>query len=161
MAKPPDKHDTTMPLSESQVVAVTQKPPDHAIPKNDRSVWLGRVVGADEFAPQPAKRSPRRWLVIGALGIVAGGAGIAGYEAFSSSGSGSASMTAGSAAPQAVPPPAPAPLPADAPAPADAPPADAAPADAPADAAVAVPQTKPPPRRVVKKKPPARKRRAR
>ena len=154
MGKRPDKPDSTQPLSESQVVAVTQKPPDHAIPKNDRSVWKGMVVGADEFSPQP-KRSKKRWAVIAALGVVAGGAGIAGYEMYSGSaggtGSGSGERSgSGSGSGSAVVMPATR-VPADAPAP---PPVDAAvPIDAaaPIDAG-APPDAAPAPKPVKKKR---------
>ena len=142
--------DATQPLSESQVVAVTPKPP---IAPNDQSVaWKGKVVGPDEFAPAP-RASRGKWIVAGV--IAAAGAGIVAYvlwpsssdkkdEAAAGSGSGSGS---GSAMPAAVPPVTP-----DAPPP--PPPVDAATADAPADAATPPAKKSPTP---VKKKPPAKK----
>ena len=74
MPKPGDPGDATQPLSESQVVAVTPTPP--AIATNDQSVaWKGTVVSADEFAPAKPRPSRAKWVVVGALGIGALGAG--------------------------------------------------------------------------------------
>jgi hypothetical protein len=148
--------DSTQPLSESQVVAVTPKPP---IGPNDQSVaWKGNVVGPDEFAPAPRRGGGRgKWIVVGALATAAVGGGA--YALWPSSGKdapaagsgstaapGSASATgSGSAEPATAPAPVPPALPADAPA---APTVDAAPtitahADAaPADAAPARPAKK-------------------
>lgn len=140
--------DRTQPLSQSQVVGVSP---------NDQSVaWKGNVVGPDEFAPQPPRKSRGRWLVIAGVAAVGVGGGM--YAMWPSSsekdapavmGSGSGS---GSATPAAVPPPV-----ADAPAPADAPPPvdAAAPADARVDAGSAAPTKKPPPTK--KKTPPKKK----
>lgn len=47
--------------------------PDAGTPKNDRSMWPGRVVAADEFAPAPRGAGLRRWLLVAALLAVVGG----------------------------------------------------------------------------------------
>jgi hypothetical protein len=79
-----DKNDKTQMLSDSQVIEVkpsTPKLPARASKpavddKNDRSVWKGLVVGADDFAPPPpAKSSGGRWIVLGILAAAAIGAG--------------------------------------------------------------------------------------
>ncbi|HEX7702879.1 MAG TPA: hypothetical protein VF403_19205, partial [Kofleriaceae bacterium] len=63
-------------LSDSQVVEVMPYPPKPPVEdKNDRSVWKGLVVGADEFAPQPAKSKGGRWIVIAILALAGLGAG--------------------------------------------------------------------------------------
>jgi hypothetical protein len=128
MGKPGDQGNSTMPLSEDQVVAVSSKKPA----KHDQSMWMGRVVGADEFAPAKPKRSrARTWVIVGVLG--AGAAGGAIYEFRG------ASKDTGSAhaeAPASPPPPAPAPVPAPAAQPAVPAAADAAVAVATPDAAV-------------------------
>jgi hypothetical protein len=164
MAKPGDHSDSTQQLSESQVVAVTPKPPPHGIAPGDQSVmWRGTVVSADDFATAPAKKSRAKWVVAGVLGVGAIGAG--GYAMWPSSSSGASTSGSGSA--EQAPPPAPAPAPPPAAVPAPPPPADAAPPpEAPADAVTAdaaaepaatapakPPAKKPPP----KKKPPAKK----
>jgi hypothetical protein len=139
MSKPTDPGDSTQPLSESQVVAVTPKPPQPAIPPGDQSVaWKGTVVSADDFAPAPVKRPSRaKWAVIGVLGAGAVGAGAyalwpsssskppaaAGSATSEGSGSGGGSAVPASApiAIDAAPPPPPdAAAPADAAAPPDA-----------------------------------------
>lgn len=80
MAKPPPG-DRTQPLSESQVVAVTPKPPTPGakpIAPNDQSVaWKGTVVSPDEFSLPTAPRhgSGAKWIVLGVLGAGAVGAG--------------------------------------------------------------------------------------
>jgi hypothetical protein len=76
-----DKNDKTQMLSDSQVLEV--KPSTPKLParasgddKNDRSVWKGLVVGADDFAPPPpATSSGGRWIVLGILAAAAIGAG--------------------------------------------------------------------------------------
>ncbi|MEO8552248.1 MAG: hypothetical protein ABI678_19865 [Kofleriaceae bacterium] len=80
MGKPSDKNDKTQLLSESQVIEVKPSPPKRPVEdKNDRSMWAGRVVGADEFAPPPpAKAKSGRWIVLAIL-AVAGLGGAAYY----------------------------------------------------------------------------------
>jgi len=99
-----DKNDKTQLLSDSQVLEVKPsptKPPRTPVEdkpgarparsaaeggakvedKNDRSVWKGVVVGADDFAPPPqAKSSGPSWLVLAILVIGVLGAG--GYLAW-------------------------------------------------------------------------------
>jgi hypothetical protein len=156
-----DKNDKTQMLSDSQVLEVKPsapklpvKPP--ADDKNDRSVWKGLVVGADDFAPPaPAKSSGGRWVVIGILAAAAIGAGA--YVVWPKA---SVTPAMDAAAKPAVAPPI------------DALPQDAAVADAvpdatsiedaavPEDAAVAAPpdagvkviKRKPPPKRMIKHK---------
>lgn len=142
MAKPPDKGNSTQPLSASQVLAVSQPQKPPRTPKHDQSMWKGLVVGADEFAPQPAKSSSRgpKWVLVGLLGAtVAGGglyaAGVFGGSSSSSSTSGEPSQTPAQAPPKDEPAAKPASAvaataPADAAAPVAAPP-DAAAAEAP------------------------------
>jgi hypothetical protein len=133
MAKPPD------PLSDSEAHAgAKQNQP--GVAKNDRSQWLGRVVGADEFAPAPVKRGSRARsiAIVSVLGVGAVGAGLYAAGTFDHASvapaPGSAAPAPGSAAPV---PAAAASLRADAAvAVADAVPADAA---VPAAAAVAKP----------------------
>jgi hypothetical protein len=128
-----DKGNSTMPLSESQVVAVSEKP---AVDKHDRSVWKGLVVGADEFAPPPKPhRSRARWLVAGLL--VAGAGGVAAYE-LTGSGESATSATAPSPSPSPTPSPNPSPSPSPSPSPAPTPVATP-PALLPADAAASSP----------------------
>jgi hypothetical protein len=132
MSKPTEPGDSTQPISESQVVAVTPKPPPHGIPPGDQSVaWKGTVVSADDFAPMPVLKTSRaKWAVIGVLGAAAIGGGA--YAVWPSSTASTPATPAGSAAPVAVPV---APVVPDAAPPVDAAaPADAttAPADAPA-----------------------------
>ena len=163
-----DKNDKTQMLSDSQVLEV--KPSAPKLPakiedKNDRSVWKGVVVGADDFAPPaPAKSSGGRWVVVAILAAAAIGAGA--YLVWPKA---SVPAVAGDAAARpAVAPPADA-LPQDAAA-ADATsiedavavPATESTADAavPEDAAVAAPpdagvkpiKRKPPPKRMIKHK---------
>jgi hypothetical protein len=160
MAKPTDTNDKTQMLSESQVVSVSPNPPptppSAGTDKNDRSVWMGLVVGADEFAPPPKRRSKRPlWIAAGLVGAGALGAGV--YTLYPR-GSTAPAVTAGSGSslPAATPdatelvPDA-----AIATAPIDAPLTDAPVADASiADAAPATPAVKKP---VIKKKPPPKK----
>jgi len=74
-----DKNDKTQLLSDSQVVEVKPAPPKTPKPsvhKNDRSVWKGVVVGADDFAPPAQSKSSGPSsivLVILALGVLGGG----------------------------------------------------------------------------------------
>jgi hypothetical protein len=80
MSKTPDPGESTQPISQSQVLAVSPpKPPPRGIAPNDQSVaWRGTVVSADEFAPAPAKRGSRaKWAVVALLG--AGGLGGGAY----------------------------------------------------------------------------------
>jgi hypothetical protein len=154
-----DKNDKTQMLSDSQVLEV--KPSTPKIPvddKNDRSVWKGVVVGADDFAPPaPAKSPGGRWVVVGILAAAAIGAGA--YLVWPKA---SVPAVAVDAAVQpAVAPPLDA-LPQDAAA-AEATPVDATSiedAAVPEDAAVTAPpdagvkpiKRKPPPKRMVKHK---------
>jgi len=132
MAKPPDKGNSTQPLSASQVLAVSQQNKPPRTPKHDQSMWKGLVVGADEFAPQPAKRSSRgpKWALVGLLGATVAGGGL--YAAGVFGGGSSNSSAPAQAPPKDEPAAKPAPAVA-ATTPADA----AAPIAAPADAAVA------------------------
>ena len=76
MGKPSDKNDKTQLLSDSQVLEVKPSPPKPPVEdKNDRSVWKGLVVGADDFAPPPpAKSKGGRWIVIAILAVAGLGA---------------------------------------------------------------------------------------
>ena len=154
MGKSADKGDSTLLVSESQILTVTPQPPSAMAGKNDQSVWKGVVVSADDFAPAPAPRKARapRWLIVGVLGAIAIAVGVivAFYTASPSTTSAAVGATPGSSvAPVVVPA-------ADAaaaiatphrPAPVDAAPADAPPADAPPDAApAAVPEAVVPPK---------------
>jgi hypothetical protein len=127
MSGPEQKGNTTMPLSESQVLGVSKQP---AVAKNDQSMWKGLVVGADDFAPAPPKRGSRamRWGLIGVLGA---GAAAGGVYALGGFGGGSHDPPPAAQAPVPVATPAPSPPP---PAPADAAAMAAAPVDAPAPA---------------------------
>jgi hypothetical protein len=87
MAKRVD-HDSTMEVSSSQLDPDAKKrPAPHRAPgvdKNDVSMWIGGVVGADEFS-QKAKRKPQqiRWsAVIIALLLLVGLLGGAVYLLF-------------------------------------------------------------------------------
>jgi hypothetical protein len=81
LGKPSDKNDKTQLLSESQVLEVKPSPPNRAVEdKNDRSVWRGLVVSADEFAPPPPPAKGGRWLVIAILALAGlGGLGAGAY----------------------------------------------------------------------------------
>jgi len=75
-----DKNDKTQLLSDSQVLEVKPsptKPPKLPVDdKNDRSVWKGVVVGADDFAPPAQSKSSGPSsivLVILALAVLGGG----------------------------------------------------------------------------------------
>jgi hypothetical protein len=78
-----DKNDKTQMLSDSQVIEVKPSPPKTPLKppvedKNDRSVWKGVVVGADEFAlPTAPSSSAGRWLVVGIFAAAA--IGVAAY----------------------------------------------------------------------------------
>jgi hypothetical protein len=160
-----DKNDKTQMLSDSQVIEVkpsTPKLPARASKpavddKNDRSVWKGLVVGADDFAPPPpVKSSGGRWIVLGILAAAAIGAGA--YVVWPKASAPVVAIDA--AATPAVAPPVDA-MPQDA-APdatsiedAAEPPADAAvpeDAGAPPDAGVRKIKRKPPPKRLLKHK---------
>jgi hypothetical protein len=68
------KEESTQPLSPDQILrAIPPKRPGAGIPKNDRSVWKGVVVGADEFATARPKAKSRAGLalVLGVLGAAA------------------------------------------------------------------------------------------
>jgi hypothetical protein len=126
MAKPPDKANTTQPLSDSQVLKVSQQK-SPGVSKNDQSVWKGLVVPAGEFAPAQPKRGSRTrtWAIVGVLG----GGGVAGGALYAAGVLGHGSSEPAAAAPQA-----------QAQAQAPLPPQDAVPPDAavvPSDAGVA------------------------
>jgi hypothetical protein len=74
MAKRSGKEESTQPLTPDQILAgIPPRQPGAGIPKNDRSVWKGVVVGADEFAtgkPKPKSRAGLA-LVLGVLGAAA------------------------------------------------------------------------------------------
>ena len=106
MAKPPPG-DSTQPLSQSQVLAVTPKPPrpgakgraGKGIAPNDQSVaWKGTVVSADEFTLPPAPRGggKAKWVVAGVLGMGAVGAGT--YEMWPAGKGKTVAVVAGSGA---------------------------------------------------------------
>lgn len=66
-------HDATMELSTSQLV------PDRPAVNHDASVWGGKTVGSEQFAPAPRPRGNRHALVIAilfALFIAGAAAGI-------------------------------------------------------------------------------------
>jgi len=54
-------HDATMELSTSQLV------PDKPAVNHDASVWGGKTVGSEQFAPAPAPRGNRAAIVIAVL----------------------------------------------------------------------------------------------
>jgi hypothetical protein len=162
-----DKNDKTQMLSDSQVIEVKPSTPKLPVKppvddKNDRSVWKGVVVGADDFAPPaPVKASGGRWLVVVILAAAAIGAGA--YLVWPNSRT--PAVIADAAATPAVVPAADT-MPQDAAA-ADAPSiiedAAATPAETPQDAAVYAPpdagikkviKRKPPPKRMIKRKHP-------
>ena len=139
MGKPSDKNDKTQLLSDSMVLEVKPTPPARPVEdKNDRSVWKGLVVGADEFAPPtPAKSGGGRWIVL--VVVLLAGAGAAAYFLWPRDAA-KAVLPDAAAAPVVAPP-------------ADAPPQDAAPiepdasidAGAPIDTAVPEDAGAPPP----------------
>jgi hypothetical protein len=51
-------HDATMELSTSQLV------PDKPAVNHDASVWAGKTVGSEQFAPAPKPRGNKNALVI-------------------------------------------------------------------------------------------------
>src|SRR4051794_31867273 len=79
MAKRVD-NDSTMEVSSSQLEPGRPKPPKGA-DKNDVSMWIGNVVGADAFAARPTapKGSRVGLVVVLLLVIVAAGGGAAYY----------------------------------------------------------------------------------
>jgi hypothetical protein len=157
MGKSTDKGDSTLLVSESQILTAAPNPPASAVGKHDQSVWKGVVVSADEFAPAPAPRTSRapRWVIFGVLGAgaVAAGGVYAFYPSSNAEPPPHASPPAAAAAVPVTPDAAPAPMvPAADAAPADVTPVDAATADAPPDAApVAVPDAAVPPKPATKK----------
>ena len=82
MPKRVDKNDSTMDISASQLVpSGTKRPPvphQPGVDKNDVSMWIGGVVGADDFAgakkgaPKPRRALP---IVLGLVLLAAAGAG--------------------------------------------------------------------------------------
>lgn len=82
MAKRRDKNDSTMDISASQLVPGNRPPvpKQPGVNKNDVSMWIGGVVGADDFAgtKKPASRS-RTPLVIGLVVLLAAAGGGAYY----------------------------------------------------------------------------------
>ena len=164
MGKSADKGDSTLLVSESQILTVAPNPPGSTGGKNDQSVWKGVVVSADDFAPAPAPRRSRapRWVILAVLGAIAVAAGVivALYTSSDAEPPAQASPPAAAAVVPVLPDAAVAPVvvPAADAAPAIVPPVDAAVADAPPDAApAAVPEAivapKPATARPVSKKP--------
>lgn len=137
MAKRRDKNDSTMDISASQLVP-GKRPPvpqNPGVNKNDVSMWIGGVVGADDFAgTKKTATKSRAPLLIGLVVLLAALAGGAYYMFGRSS---SSSATAPAAGPAVVDagssdqPTAVAPVPVDAA-------AELAPMDAGADAPVAL-----------------------
>lgn len=114
MANRRDKNDSTMDISASQLVPGNRPPAPKSpgVNKNDVSMWIGGVVGADDFAGAKKRASKSRApLVIGLVALLAAAGGV-GYYMFgrtssttttaSMTGSGSATGV-GSAAPAAPP----------------------------------------------------------
>jgi hypothetical protein len=151
----PNPQDPTLSLSDSQILSAVDKrtpPPPPARPPApsrdaDHSMWLGRVVISDEFAPQGTKRKKRflrapMWMVIGAI-VVGSSAGAGLYFVTHQKRSVEPTASAGPASPSE---PAPAPTPAPTPA---VPP----PAPAPAEAATSLTEApKPAPKPTVRKR---------
>ena len=85
MAKSRDKNDSTMDISASQLVPGNRPPvpKQPGVNKNDVSMWIGGVVGADDFAgaKKPASRS-RAPLAIGLVVLLAAAAGGGAYYMF-------------------------------------------------------------------------------
>lgn len=94
MAKRHDKNDSTMDISVSQLVP-EKRPQPPVVNKNDVSMWIGGVVGADEFAGTKKKSKTRAPLVLALIVLLAAAAGGA-YYMFNS----------GSSTPVAAPSPA-------------------------------------------------------
>lgn len=130
MAKRHDKNDSTMDISASQLVP-EKRPQPPVVNKNDVSMWIGGVVGADEFAGKKKSASKSRApVVIGAvalLGALGGGA----YYMFGRTSSSPARVAAPAITIDAAP--------AEPPAPIATMPVDAGAEAAPSDAAVAAP----------------------
>ena len=110
MAKRVD-HDSTMEVSSSQLVPDAKKRPQpHRAPgvdKNDVSMWIGGVVGAEDFAGK--KRAPKKIVwgrVFVAIGLLVAVIGAAVYFLFvrSSSPAPSASVRMDAATVLAAPP---------------------------------------------------------
>jgi cytoskeletal protein RodZ len=98
MAKRVD-HDSTMEVSSSQLVPDAKKRPQpHRAPgvdKNDVSMWIGGVVGAEEFAGKKPKPKRIVWgRVIAAVLLLVGLIGAAAYFLFFRSNAPSTSASA-------------------------------------------------------------------
>jgi hypothetical protein len=83
MAKSHDKNDSTMDISASQLVSGNRPPAPQqpGVNKNDVSMWIGGVVGADDFAGTNKKRTSksRAPLAIGLVALLAAAGGGAYY----------------------------------------------------------------------------------
>src|SRR4051812_38317609 len=81
MAKRVD-NDSTMEVSSSQLEPGRPRPPKGA-DKNDVSMWIGNVVGADAFTARPtAPKQGRGWLVVVLLVLLVAAGGGAAYYFF-------------------------------------------------------------------------------
>jgi hypothetical protein len=76
-------HDSTMEVSGSQLVPGPQRPQvphQPGVSKHDASMWIGGVVGADDFAlARKAPKRGRRALIIGASAALAVAGVVGGY----------------------------------------------------------------------------------
>jgi hypothetical protein len=82
MAKSRDKNDSTMDISASQLVSGNRPPAPRppGVDKNDVSMWIGGVVGADDFAGTKKRASKSRLpLAIGLAALLAAAGGGAYY----------------------------------------------------------------------------------
>jgi hypothetical protein len=82
MAKSRDKNDSTMDISASQLVSGNRPPAPQppGVNKNDVSMWIGGVVGADDFAGTKKRASKSRLpLAIGLAALLAAAGGGAYY----------------------------------------------------------------------------------
>jgi hypothetical protein len=79
MAKRGDKNDSTMDISASQLVS-GHRPQPPGVNKNDVSMWIGGVVGADEFSGSKKRvKKSRAPLAIGRVALLAAAGGGAYY----------------------------------------------------------------------------------
>ena len=164
MAKRSGKEEQTQPLTPDQILAgIPPRRPAAGIPKNDRSVWKGVVVGADEFATARPKAKSRAGLAL-VLGVLGAAAAIGIFFAITTTSSepakpdpskpeqaSTAPLVPDARAPDAAPP-----VDAAGDAPIDAGEVDAGEVDAGVDAGVPTPPVKKPPGK--KKLPPKPKR---
>ena len=82
MANRRDKNDSTMDISASQLVPEKRPPAPQtpAVNKNDVSMWIGGVVGADEFSGSKKRVTKSRApLAIGVVALLAAAGGGAYY----------------------------------------------------------------------------------